>query len=78
MLQDECESDEEYDSTDMNIVKQLIGLKINDGTEEQAGGSSSDEEEAKTSNILLSSNKIYDFANPSSKVDFDLSHFSRT
>lgn len=36
------------------------------------------EELGKINNILLSSNKIYNFANPSSKVNFDISHFSRT
>lgn len=71
MLQDECDledcEEEEYDSVDMNIVKQMIGLKINDDGREQRSHDSSDEE-TKSGNILLSSNKIYDFKQPSSKV----------
>lgn len=51
---------------DMNVVKQLIGLKINDGNDD-SDGSSASEQETKPSNILSSSNKIYDFSHPSSK-----------
>lgn len=70
MLQDECDLDddeeEEYDSVDMNIVKQMIGLKINDGENQNQHNRS--EEEVKSSNILLSTNRMYDFKQPSSKV----------
>lgn len=72
MLQDECDLDdcdeEEYDSTDMNIVKQMIGLKINEDGRESNRQNSSSFDEVKPNNILLSSNKIYDFKQPSSKV----------
>lgn len=75
MLQDECDmsdyEDEECDTVDMNIVKQMIGLKINEGDSErerQRDQDSSSEDEKRSVNILSSSNKIYDFKNPSSKV----------
>lgn len=71
MLQDECDleddGEEEYDSLDMNIVKQMIGLKINEG-EDQRNNNSSSDEEGNSNNILIKTNKIYDFTHPSSKV----------
>lgn len=70
MLQDECDledcEDEEDDSVDMNIVKQMIGLKINKEDDEEADNSSDDE--TKPTSILSSNNKMYDFKQPSSKV----------
>lgn len=75
MLHDECESgsdedDAEYDQMDMNIVKQLIGLKINDGNEANvsSGGTTSNGLATKLNDILCNSNKVYDFKEPSSKV----------
>lgn len=75
MLQDECDmdamddEDSGGDTLDMNIVKQMIGLKINDGDGEKDGNSLSDSVGTTNSaNILCSSNKIYDFKTPSSKV----------
>lgn len=72
MLQDECDMEEigneDADTMDMNIVKQMIGLKINDGDNEQDRNSSSDSDAPARVNILSTSNKIYDFKNPSSKV----------
>lgn len=72
MLQDECEmedvEDEDVDSMDMNIVKQMIGLKINEGDNARGGTSSDNDDERCSNNVLSSTNKIYDFKNPSSKV----------
>lgn len=72
MLQDECDmedmAEEDADTMDMNIVKQMIGLKINDGDGEQGGNSSSDSDAPARANILCASNKMYDFKQPSSKV----------
>lgn len=72
MLQDECDlddiGDEGADTTDMNIVKQMIGLKINDGGADKDGNDSDDSDGAASNNILSASNRIYDFKNPSSKV----------
>lgn len=79
MLKDECDlgddDDDQYDSTDMNLVKQLIGLKINDGTEQEDIDSSTSEQDNKLSNILVSSNKVFDFSHPSSKVSPFFYHF---
>lgn len=74
MLQDECDlaaidDEEDADTLDMNIVKQMIGLKINEGDKEKDRNSSSDSDAPTSSaNILCSSNKIFDFKLPSSKV----------
>lgn len=74
MLQDECEmeelAEEDADTMDMNIVKQMIGLKINVGDSEQDRNSSSDDSDtpAARANILCASNKVYDFKQKSSKV----------
>lgn len=72
MLQDECEmedlAEEDADTLDMNIVKQMIGLKINDGDSERDRNSSSDSDAPARANILSASNKIYDLKYPSSKV----------
>lgn len=74
MLQDECEmedvDDEDVDSMDMNIVKQMIGLKINEGDNGRRGGHSESDHESRSNNVLSTSNQIYDFKNPSSKVTF--------
>lgn len=64
--------DENADTMDMNIVKQMIGLKINDGDSGKDRNSSSDSDGATArANILCTSNKIYDFNHPSSKVRID-------
>lgn len=72
MLMDECDLDdddeEEYDSADMNIVKQMIGLKINEDGRERNGQNSNSDDDVKSNNILSSANKMYDFKQPSSKV----------
>lgn len=72
MLEDECDMEElaegDADTMDMNIVKQMIGLKINDGDSEQNRNSSSESDAPARANILCASNKIYDFKQPSSKV----------
>lgn len=72
MLQDECDMDDydeqDADTLDMNIVKQMIGLKINEDDKEKEGNSSSASDAPASANILCASNKIYDFKNPSSKV----------
>lgn len=71
MLQDECDvedaQDEEFDALDMNIVKQMIGLKINENDRENEDGNSS-EEETDSKNVLVATSKVYDFERPSSKV----------
>lgn len=70
MLQDECDlqdgDEEQYDTIDMNIVKQMIGLKINDETNHRNDDKS--KEDTKPDNVLLNTNKVYDFNEPSSKV----------
>lgn len=72
MLQDECDmedlAEEDADTLDMNIVKQMIGLKINDCDSERDRNSSSESDAPARVNILSASNKIYDFKHPSSKV----------
>lgn len=73
MLQDECDMDEindeeGADTLDMNIVKQMIGLKINDGDSDKDRNSSTESDAPKSSNILCTSNRIFDYKNPSSKV----------
>lgn len=78
MLQDECEledyDDEDSHSLDMNIVKQMIGLKINEGDNER-DDNGSEEDEPRSNHILSTSNKIYDFKHPSSKVNTFLISF---
>lgn len=75
MLQDECEledcEEDEIDSVDMNIVKQMVGLRINEGKEgdpNDSANSSSSAKATKPTNVLLKTNMVYDFRTPSSKV----------
>lgn len=71
MLQDDSIGhdleDEDYNDVDMKLVKQMIGLKINESNNGEAGDSS-DDEGAVAKHPLSSSNKVFDFKYPSSKV----------
>lgn len=70
MLQDECDledcEEEEIDEVDMNIVKQMVGLRINEGDKEEEDDEGSST--SKSKNVLLKTNNVYNFTQPSSKV----------
>lgn len=74
MLSDEYDMEEEYTEDapdlDMNVMKAMIGLNINDSGNENNPNISnvSSDDEVKVTNIMSSSHKIYNFNNPSSKV----------
>ena len=69
MLEDDENSGAEMDTSNVDLLEQLINLKINDDDEED-DGSHNETSESKTSKILSKSNAVFDFAKCSSKVTF--------
>lgn len=67
---DECDlencDEEDFGSIEMNMVKQMIGLKISENDKE--GHMNKSGEAAKGNNVLLNTNQIFDFKHPSTKV----------
>lgn len=72
----ENEMEDEYDMSEMVMVKKMIGLNMsdaNDNSKPEDAEDAEDTEDAKDTedsvkNLLCKSHKIYDFDNPSSKV----------
>lgn len=60
-LEDEIE--DEYDVNEIDMVKKMIGLNIDEADE-----SAESHDQANMKNLFSKSNKIYDLKNPSSKV----------
>lgn len=59
------EEEDEYDTNELDMVKQMIGLNINDkGSDDESGS----DEEIKPRKLFSNANKMYDYNTPSSKV----------
>lgn len=66
MLSEDLENEvgDEYDVSEMDMVKKMIGLNIADAND----NSESRDTQGNVKNLLCKSNKLYDLDNPSSKV----------
>lgn len=63
----ENEMEDEYDMSEMVMVKKMIGLNMSDANDNSKSEDAEDTEGG-VKNLLCKSHKIYDFDNPSSKV----------